>query len=241
VLGIRFDGGSVPTVPVLGWLLLPIQLGALATTASMALGWVAPRVAFWARSKAMRPLVAELRNALKAGSEKPDVQDPTADESATSSSVKILMQGVDEGDRHRKKLYGHIDLRRNALDCCWSNFKMMFAEGHVAANDQRDIARFYRDYVRMIDAVDAAAPGGILKVRYEELVDDVEGQVRRILEFLGLEWEPACIDFHLATEAVATPSSEQVRRPINRDSIGSADPYRQWLGPMIEELGELEG
>lgn len=134
-----------------------------------------------------------------------------------------------------------IDLRRNALDCCWSNFKMMFAEGHVAANDQRDIARFYRDYVRMIDAVDAAAPGGILKVRYEELVDDVEGQVRRILEFLGLEWEPACIDFHLATEAVATPSSEQVRRPINRDSIGSADPYRQWLGPMIEELGELEG
>lgn len=134
-----------------------------------------------------------------------------------------------------------IDLRRNALDCCWSNFKMMFAEGHVAANDQRDIARFYREYVRMIDAVDAAAPGGILKVRYEELVDDVEGQVRRILEFLGLEWEPACIDFHLATEAVATPSSEQVRRPINRDSIGSADPYRQWLGPMIEELGELEG
>ena len=68
-----------------------------------------------------------------------------------------------------------IDLRRNALDCCWSNFKMMFAEGPVAANDQRDIARFYRDYVRMVDAVDAAAPGGILKVRYEDLVDDLGG------------------------------------------------------------------
>jgi hypothetical protein len=132
-----------------------------------------------------------------------------------------------------------IDLRRNALDCCWSNFKMLFAEGTVAANDQRDIARFYRDYVRMVEAVDAASPGGILKVRYEELVDDLEDQTRRILDFLGLEYEPACIDFHLSTAPVATPSSEQVRRPINRDSIGSAQPYRQWLGPMIEELGEL--
>jgi len=132
-----------------------------------------------------------------------------------------------------------IDIRRNALDCCWSNFKMLFAEGHVAANDLRDIARYYRDYVRMVEAVDTAAPGGILSVRYEELVDDVEGQTRRILDFLGLEFEPACIDFHLSTSAVATPSSEQVRRPINRDSIGSADPYREWLGPMIEELGDL--
>lgn len=132
-----------------------------------------------------------------------------------------------------------IDVRRDPLDCCWSNFKMMFAEGHVAANDQREIARFYRDYVRMVEAVDAAFPGGILKVRYEELVDDIEGQTRRILAFLGLDYEAECIDFHLSTAAVATPSSEQVRRPINRDSIGSALPYRQWLAPMIEELGEL--
>ena len=132
-----------------------------------------------------------------------------------------------------------IDLRRDALDCCWSNFKMMFAEGAVGANDQRDIARLYRDYVRMVDAVDAVAPGGILKVRYEDLVDDPEGQTRAILDFLGLEYEPACIDFHLSTQPVATPSSEQVRRPINREGIGSAEPYRQWLGPMIEELGDL--
>jgi tetratricopeptide (TPR) repeat protein len=132
-----------------------------------------------------------------------------------------------------------IDLRRDALDCCWSNFKMMFAEGSIAGNDQRDIAIFYRNYVHMIEAVDAAAPGGILRARYEELVDDVEDQTRRILDFLDLDYEPACVDFHLSTEAVATPSSEQVRRPINRDSIGSSLPYREWLGPMIEELGEL--
>jgi tetratricopeptide (TPR) repeat protein len=131
-----------------------------------------------------------------------------------------------------------IDLRRDALDCCWSNFKMMFAEGHLASNDQRDIARFYRDYVRLVEAIDAASPGGILKMRYEELVNDPEAQTRRILDFLGLEYEDACMDFHLSTDAVATPSSEQVRRPINRDSIGSSLPYRQWLGPMMEELGE---
>lgn len=134
-----------------------------------------------------------------------------------------------------------IDLRRDALDCCWSNYKMMFADGHAAANDQRTIARFYRDYVRMVEAVDTASPGAILQVRYEDLVDNQEQETRRILTFLGLDYDAACLDFHLSTAAVATPSSEQVRRPINRDSIGSAQPYREWLGPMIEELGDLIG
>jgi hypothetical protein len=132
-----------------------------------------------------------------------------------------------------------IDLRRNALDCCWSNFKMLFADGHIASNDQRGIGRYYRDYVRLVENIGAAAPGAILHVRYEDLVDDIEGQTRLILDFLGLDYDPDCIDFHLSTSAVATPSSEQVRRPINRDSIGSAEPYREWLGPMIEELGEF--
>ena len=132
-----------------------------------------------------------------------------------------------------------IDLRRNALDCCWSNFKMQFADGHIASNDQRSIGLYYRAYVRLVEAISAAAPGGIIHVRYEDLVDEVEGQTRKILEFLGLEYEPECLDFHLSTSAVATPSSEQVRRPINRDGIGTAEPYRQWLGPMIEGLGDL--
>jgi hypothetical protein len=93
--------------------------------------------------------------------------------------------------------------------------------------------------VKLTEAVGAASPGSILPIRYEDVVEDVEGQTRRMLEFLGLEYEPDCINFHLSTSAVATPSSEQVRRPINRDSIGAAEPYRQWLGPMIDELGEL--
>jgi predicted Zn-dependent protease len=129
-----------------------------------------------------------------------------------------------------------IDVRRDALDCCWSAYKTL---GDAFTNDQRHLARYYRDYVRFMEAIDAASPGGIITVRYEDLVTDLEGQTRRMLDFLGLDYEPACLDFHLSTDAVATPSSEQVRRPVNRDSIGSASAYRQFLGPLIEELGEL--
>ncbi|HEX8584894.1 MAG TPA: sulfotransferase [Allosphingosinicella sp.] len=132
-----------------------------------------------------------------------------------------------------------IDVRRDAVDCCWANFKMLFAEGYPAANDLRHIARFYRDYARLIDAVKVAAPGRILTVRYEDVVDDIAGQTRGMLRFLGLDFEPQCLEFHRARGAVATASSEQVRRPLNREGLGSAAPYRQWLGPMLEELGPL--
>ncbi len=132
-----------------------------------------------------------------------------------------------------------LDVRRDPLDCCWSNFKMMFADGH--ANDLRHLGRFYRDYVRMMDHVDDVAPNGILRVQYEELVGDVEASTRRMLQFLDLPFEQECVDFHRSSKPVATPSSEQVRQPINRKGIGSAEPYRQWLGPLIEELGDLAG
>jgi tetratricopeptide (TPR) repeat protein len=134
-----------------------------------------------------------------------------------------------------------IDVRRNALDCCWANFKMSFTEGYPAANDLGHVGRFYRDYVRLLDAMHRAAPDRILSVRYEDVVDDIEGQTRRMLDFLGLDFEAQCLDFHLSTDAVATASSEQVRQPLNRKGIGSAEPYRQWLGSLIEELGPLVG
>ena len=132
-----------------------------------------------------------------------------------------------------------IDMRRNALDCCWANFKMLFSQHFPATNDLRHVGQFYRDYVRLFEAMKAAAPDRILPVRYEEVVDDLDGQTRRMLDFLGLDFEPQCLDFHLSTGAVATASSEQVRQPLNRKGIGSAEPYRQWLGPLIEELGDL--
>lgn len=132
-----------------------------------------------------------------------------------------------------------VDVRRDPLDCCWSVFKTMFADDY--AQDQRHLARYYADYVRFMEATAAAAPGGILTVPYEELVADIEGQTRRILDFLGLEFEPACVDFHLSTAPVTTPSSEQVRRPISKEGIGSADPYRPWLQPLIDELEKALG
>ena len=134
-----------------------------------------------------------------------------------------------------------IDVRRNALDCCWANFKMLFSAEFPATNELRHVGQLYRDYVRLFDAMQVAAPGRILSVRYEQVVDDLEGQARRMLDFVGLPFEPQCLDFHLSTGAVATASSEQVRQPLNRKGIGSAEPYRQWLGPLIEELGELAG
>jgi len=132
-----------------------------------------------------------------------------------------------------------IDVRRNALDCCWANFKMLFGEGFPAANDLRHIGRFYADYVRMVDTMKQVAPDRLLQIRYEAVVDNIEAQTRRMLEFVGVPYEPACLDFHLSTDAVATASSEQVRQPINRKGVGSAAPYRQWLGPLIDALGPL--
>lgn len=127
-----------------------------------------------------------------------------------------------------------LDVRRNPLDCCWSVFKTMFADDY--ARDQRHLARYFADYVRLMDAMAAASPGTILTVSYENLVGDIEGQTRRILDFLGLEFEPQCVDFHRSTAAVMTPSSEQVRRPLNREGIGAAEPYREWLQPLVDEL-----
>ena len=134
-----------------------------------------------------------------------------------------------------------IDVRRDAMDCCWSNYKLLFARGHPAASDFEHIARFYADYVRMMDHMDAVAPGAVLRVQYEELVDDLEGGTRRMLDYLGLPFEPECLDFQRSKDPVATASSEQVRRPLNREGIGASGPYAQWLGPLRDALGPLAG
>ncbi|WP_037552799.1 tetratricopeptide repeat-containing sulfotransferase family protein [Sphingomonas sp. URHD0057] len=132
-----------------------------------------------------------------------------------------------------------IDVRRDALDCCWSNFKLLFTRGHPAASDLDHIGRFYRDYVRMMDHMDAVAPGAVLRVGYEDVIDDAEREARRIFSFLGVEFNAQSLDFHTSAEPVATASSEQVRRPLNRSGIGTWRPYAQWLAPLREALGPL--
>lgn len=127
-----------------------------------------------------------------------------------------------------------LDIRRDPLDCCWGVFKTVLVGDY--AHDQRKLARHYADYVRFMAAMKIASPGAVHTVQYEELVNDIEGQVRLILDYLGLEFETQCVDFHLSTAAVTTASSEQVRRPVNREGIGSAEQYKQWLQPLIDEL-----
>ena len=132
-----------------------------------------------------------------------------------------------------------IDARRASLDCCFSGFKQLFAEGQEFTYGLREIGQYYRDYVDLMAHWDAALPGCVLRVQHEEVLDDLEGQVRRMLDWLGLPFEDQCLAFHQTERAVRTASSEQVRRPINREGQGAWQPYSPWLGELREALGDL--
>ena len=132
-----------------------------------------------------------------------------------------------------------IDARRNPMDCCFSNFRQHFAKGQAFTYALGHIGRYYADYVRAMDYYDRVLPGRIHRVIHERLLDDPEGEVRAMLAYLGLPFEEACMEFHRNTRAVRTASSEQVRRPINRDGVDQWEPYAEWLGPLREALGDL--
>lgn len=132
-----------------------------------------------------------------------------------------------------------IDARRDAMDCCFSNFKQLFASGQQFTYSFEDIARYYRSYVELMTHWDRVLPGRILRVQHEDLVADLEGNVRQILDFCGLDFEPSCIEFHKTERRVHTASSEQVRRPISRDGIGQWRHYAPWLQPLRAMLGTL--
>lgn len=130
-----------------------------------------------------------------------------------------------------------IDARRDAMDCCWSGFKQLFAEGQEFTYGLEEIGRYYRGYVDLMAHWDAVLPGQILRVSHEALIEDLEGQVRCLLDFCGLDFEPACLDFHRTDRAVRTASSEQVRQPINRSGMARWRPFEPWLGPLKDALG----
>jgi tetratricopeptide (TPR) repeat protein len=131
-----------------------------------------------------------------------------------------------------------IDARREPLACCFSNLKQLFAKGQEFTYSVEDIARYYRTYLELMRHWDAVLPGWILRVHHEDVVDDLEDSVRRILDFCELEFEPRCIEFHKTVRSVRTASSEQVRQPIYRDGLDQWRNFEPWLGPLKEALGD---
>lgn len=132
-----------------------------------------------------------------------------------------------------------IDLRREPMACCFGNLKQLFGttnQEFVYSVD--DIARHYRTYLDLMRHWDNVLPGRVLHVQYEDVVEDVGDSVRRIIDHCGLRFEPACLAFHQTQRSVRTPSSEQVRQPINREGLSSWRAYAQWLGPLETALGD---
>jgi tetratricopeptide (TPR) repeat protein len=131
-----------------------------------------------------------------------------------------------------------IDARREPMACCFGNLKQLFATGQEFTYSTEDIARYYRTYLDLMRHWDEVLPGRVLRVWHEDVVTDLEANVRRILDFCALEFEPGCVDFHRTERSVRTASSEQVRRPIYREGLGQWRNYEPWLGPLREALGD---
>jgi len=131
-----------------------------------------------------------------------------------------------------------IDARREPMACCFGNLKQLFARGQEFAYSVEDIGRYYRTYLELMEHWDAALPGRVLRVHHEDVVDDLERSVRRILDFCELPFEPSCVEFHRTERSIRTASSEQVRQPIYREGLDQWRHYETWLGPLRQVLGD---
>jgi len=132
-----------------------------------------------------------------------------------------------------------IDIRRNPIDCCFSNFTQSFSSAHASSFALEDIGQCYVDYTRLMRHFDQVAPSMVHHVRYEQLIEHAEHEMRAVLAYLDLPWEPSILEFYRLERVVRTPSSEQVRRPLNRDGVDAWKPYAEWLGPLNEVLAAL--
>jgi tetratricopeptide (TPR) repeat protein len=131
-----------------------------------------------------------------------------------------------------------IDIRREPMACCVSNLKQLFARGQEFCYGIEEIARYYRTYLELMRHWDRVLPGRVLRVSYEDLVEDLGANVRRILAYCGLEYDPACLESHRSRRAINTPSSEQVRQPLFREGLSQWRHYDSWLDPLKETLGD---
>jgi tetratricopeptide (TPR) repeat protein len=133
-----------------------------------------------------------------------------------------------------------IDARREPMACCFGNLKQLFANGQEFTYSMEDIGRYYRTYLDLMAHWNEALPGRVLRVEHESVVEDLEGNVRRILDFCGLPFEPACLEFHKTARSVRTASSEQVRQPIFREGLDQWKHYEPWLLPLKGWLGDAQ-
>jgi tetratricopeptide (TPR) repeat protein len=131
-----------------------------------------------------------------------------------------------------------IDARRHPMACCFSGFKQLFADGQEFTYGQEEIARYYKGYVALMEHWDQVLPGKVLRVHYEHLVADLEGQVHRILDFLGLPFEENCLHYYQTDRSIRTPSSEQVRQPIYQSGLEHWRHFEPWLRVLKRELAE---
>ncbi len=129
-----------------------------------------------------------------------------------------------------------IDARRSPMACCFSGFKQLFAEGQDFSYSLEDIGRYYQAYLKLMAHWHEVLPDFVLTVSHEDVVDDLETQVRRMLEFCGLPFEQSCIDFHKTKRNIKTPSSEQVRQPIYKSATEQWQHFEQYLAPLKEVL-----
>lgn len=132
-----------------------------------------------------------------------------------------------------------IDARRHPMACCFSNFKQHFAKGQNFSYGQKRMAAYYREYVLLMKHFDDADPGAVHRVIHESLVENLEGEVRAMLDYIGVPFEEACLRFYETERAVRTASSEQVRKPIFTEGLDYWKNYEGWLGPTAETLGDV--
>ena len=130
-----------------------------------------------------------------------------------------------------------IDARRHPMSCCFSGFKQLFGQGQEFSYGLTEIGNYYREYVELMDHWDHVLPGFVHRVQHEDVVDNLEQEVHRLLEFCNLPFENACVEFYKTHRSVRTPSSEQVRQPIFRTALDAWENYEPWLGPLKEALG----
>lgn len=132
-----------------------------------------------------------------------------------------------------------IDARRHPMAGCFAGFKQLFARGQTFTYDLEDIGHYYRDYVKVMDHWDEVLPGRVHRVHYEDMVADTETQVRKLLDYCGLEFEENCLRFYETERAIRTPSSEQVRQPIYKSGLEQWRNYEAFLEPLKEALGPV--